>query len=303
MSFARIASIGRLDEMADDRSASPTMQETASGAAPEHQSRSQQAEGLNNRSLHGVLDECVESGVRVTHQVLLEAAVQVCHWCLLLNGSLHGNLCARNCRVLNFEPDNPAAVNIRLTGACGGRQPAEIDSGMLRWMAPEAIQRRKWSVKTDVWALGVLLWEIFSMASLPYGFIVDSDIVAKRVCEGELLEESDGCPTIVYKVIKQCWRKNPQDRPSFELLEEQFKRLSSEFSESAESWNTLGRRNSDLGEELCIVCFDAPAECAVIPCGHSCLCVEHSALVEHCPICRAPAQSVIKITKSGIRNC
>lgn len=38
----------------------------------------------------------------------------------------------------------------------------------IRWMAPESITYGKFSLESDVWAYGVVLWEIFTYAKQPY---------------------------------------------------------------------------------------------------------------------------------------
>ena len=38
----------------------------------------------------------------------------------------------------------------------------------IRWMAPEAIARRKFSIASDVWSFGILMWEMFNPKKIPY---------------------------------------------------------------------------------------------------------------------------------------
>ncbi len=37
-----------------------------------------------------------------------------------------------------------------------------------KWMAPESLRFMHFNEKTDVWAYGVTLWEIYSLGSTPY---------------------------------------------------------------------------------------------------------------------------------------
>ena len=63
----------------------------------------------------------------------------------------------------------------------GGRIP-------VRWTAPEAISHRSFSIASDVWSFGVLLWEIMTYGEIPYeGW--DNYTVFNRLEEGERLKQ------------------------------------------------------------------------------------------------------------------
>ena len=49
----------------------------------------------------------------------------------------------------------------------------------LRWSAPEVLISRQHSSASDVWALGILFWEIFSNARTPYGALSMSELAAE----------------------------------------------------------------------------------------------------------------------------
>ena len=58
------------------------------------------------------------------------------------------------------------------------------DGVPFRWMSPDAILRRRWSEKSDVWAFAVTVWEMFTHALVPYTFISSDSEVGQRVVAG-----------------------------------------------------------------------------------------------------------------------
>lgn len=60
---------------------------------------------------------------------------------------------------------------------------------------------------------------------------------------------------------------------------------------------------SDDDQGMCVVCLDIPADTAVVPCGHMCGCSACLNAIQassdaHCPMCRGPMSSTIRIFRS-----
>lgn len=87
----------------------------------------------------------------------------------------------------------------------------------IRWMANECFYG-KFSEKTDVWAFGVTMWEVFMFArEQPYQGMTDQEVIDDAIKGPDrlLLAKPDCCPPEVYQVMKQCWIDDPDERARF----------------------------------------------------------------------------------------
>ena len=90
----------------------------------------------------------------------------------------------------------------------------------IRWMAVESFYG-KFSAKTDVWAFGCTMWEVFSLAKEdPYSDLSDQQLVrdALRGPNRTLLTCPNDCPQNVFDIMKLCWAHDASKRATFEDL-------------------------------------------------------------------------------------
>ncbi|XP_055687328.1 probable serine/threonine-protein kinase ndrC isoform X3 [Lutzomyia longipalpis] len=84
----------------------------------------------------------------------------------------------------------------------------------IRWMAPEALQYHIFSTETDVWAFGIVVWEIATLGCTPYPNLSGREVV-RSVPAGIRPEIPPDCRPELYHLMTKTWRKDPRQRPSF----------------------------------------------------------------------------------------
>ncbi|CAF1162710.1 unnamed protein product [Adineta ricciae] len=88
----------------------------------------------------------------------------------------------------------------------------------IRWLSPESIESSKYTIQSDVWSFGILLWELMSRGKTPYPGIDNADIFT-YVKHGYRLPQPTYCPHLLYKsAMAICWHADPAQRPTFTQL-------------------------------------------------------------------------------------
>ncbi|XP_040216268.1 tyrosine-protein kinase ABL2 isoform X2 [Rana temporaria] len=178
----------------------------------------------------------------VTAVVLLYMATQISSAMEYLERKnfIHRDLAARNCLVGENHVVKVADFGLsRLmtgdtyTAHAGAKFP-------IKWTAPESLAYNTFSIKSDVWAFGVLLWEIATYGMSPYPGI-DLSQVYDLLEKGYRMEQPEGCPPKVYELMRACWQWNPADRPSFAETHQAFETMFHDSNINEEVAEELGR--------------------------------------------------------------
>ncbi|XP_025112179.1 tyrosine-protein kinase Abl-like isoform X2 [Pomacea canaliculata] len=130
---------------------------------------------------------------------------------------IHRDLAARNCLVAEANLVKVADFGLaRLmkddtyTAHAGAKFP-------IKWTAPEGLAFNRFSTKSDVWAFGVLLWELATYGMSPYPG-VDLTEVYHLLERGYRMERPQGTPADIYILMLKCWQWDPKDRPTFKEI-------------------------------------------------------------------------------------
>jgi serine/threonine protein kinase len=82
----------------------------------------------------------------------------------------------------------------------------------LKWAAPESLLVQMFSNGSDVWSLGIAIWEILT-GDEPYPGL-PHDQAARQVVAGMRCIIPDWVPTQLSTILQQCWLHDPKARPS-----------------------------------------------------------------------------------------
>ena len=87
----------------------------------------------------------------------------------------------------------------------------------LRWMAPETVYSpEEFSTKSDVWAFGCFIYEVFSLGDIPYRHRTNEEVLTGLKTGDCVLDEiPPECPPELWDLVHRCTADSALDRPTF----------------------------------------------------------------------------------------
>ncbi|XP_023295427.2 uncharacterized protein LOC111678362 [Lucilia cuprina] len=189
----------------------------------------------------------------VTVRNILSFALQICKGMTYLTEIklVHRDLAARNvllaegkiCKISDFGLTRDVYEDDAYLKRSRDRVP-------VKWMAPESLADHVYTTKSDVWAFGVLCWELITLGASPYPGIPPQNLY-HLLKNGYRMEKPENCSDEIYNLVKSCWTDEPNARPSFKYLASEFEKLLGNNAKYIElETNAFSNPNYCLEEEI-----------------------------------------------------
>ncbi|POG63882.1 kinase-like domain-containing protein [Rhizophagus irregularis DAOM 181602=DAOM 197198] len=135
--------------------------------------------------------------------------------------SIHRDLHSGNILYTQFNDD----WNISDLGFCGpADKPSTSIYGNLPYIAPEVINGKGYTFKSDIYSIAMLMWEI-SFGQPPFMDYEDEHILAYNIIDGIRPKIISEIPSKYKNLMEQCWDANPLKRPDTYTLRKNFKEI------------------------------------------------------------------------------
>jgi len=181
--------------------------------------------GVSNSNPPAIVTKYYELGSLLQYKVVEEAtmigvlkgiAAGVAH--LHAENIIHRDLAARNILLQSKGSQLLAVVaDFGFARTMEDEQhKSAMEVGPVRWMSPESLDTRIYSVKSDAWGFGVLIWELLTQ-KLPWADLDNVNAIV-TILSKKKLEIPPNCRPSLRILIQQCWDLNPSRRPSFQKI-------------------------------------------------------------------------------------
>ncbi|CAG8576289.1 5495_t:CDS:2 [Ambispora leptoticha] len=127
------------------------------------------------------------------------------------NGLVHNGIHSRNILITASKVKRAYICDLGLTKSENSKK--EYKYRVLEYTAPEVLQRKGQTKASDIYAIGILIWEIIH-GQCPFSHYSD---IHEKIIDGERPKFTVKCHKLLYTLTKWCWHENPIRRPTIDL--------------------------------------------------------------------------------------
>ncbi|XP_049549465.1 vascular endothelial growth factor receptor 1-like isoform X4 [Anopheles darlingi] len=181
---------------------------------------------------------------------------------------LHGDLAARN--ILLCEDNVVKICDFGLARSMyksdnykkKGEAPLPF-----KWLALECISDNVFSTYSDVWAYGIVLWELFSLGKVPYPGMEANQELYNKLRDGYRMDKPQFSNQDIYDIMLNCWNVKPDSRPTFQDLKSRFNamlpdEMRDHYMELNEPYLAMNAEKIERGETDYLANLGPPEELA-----------------------------------------
>ncbi|RHZ69733.1 hypothetical protein Glove_279g21 [Diversispora epigaea] len=90
--------------------------------------------------------------------------------------------------------------------------------GVLPYIAPEVLHGHQYTKSSDIYSLGIIMWEITAAGKKPFQNLSHDEELARSICNGLRPEIINDTPKCYVNMMRKCWDADPKARPTVEEL-------------------------------------------------------------------------------------
>jgi serine/threonine protein kinase len=182
---------------------------------------------LQERASHGNLQILLKNNeFQSSTEILVEIFLQIIEAMIYITQQnlVHGDLRCSNVLVFQINQSNPKETLVKLKNFSSAHRnnPSVVKDRRsripVRHCALEILRsagQSNYSELSDVYSMGVLMWETCSNGEVPYSSSTLNSEVQQRKLNGEKLIKPWLCDRRIWSIMEDCWLNEPQLRYNF----------------------------------------------------------------------------------------
>ena len=85
--------------------------------------------------------------------------------------------------------------------------------GVIPYLAPEVLSRKPYTKESDIYSFGMIMWE-HTTGKKPFHDRPHDHYLMIDILNGERPQITDDTPEFYADLMKRCWDRNPENRPT-----------------------------------------------------------------------------------------